>query len=81
MLLLMATASQAQIFIMESEHNMRPDDPEVLNSWPELPQNTDGYDQFAPVGGGLSVLTALGAGYLLAKRKKETNKNKQIRIQ
>jgi hypothetical protein len=74
MLLLLATASQAQVFIMENEHNLRPDDPEELNSWPDMPQNASGYDYYLPVGEGLSVLTALGAGYLLAKRKKETNK-------
>lgn len=38
---------------------------------PLLPPHGLEYDQPAPLGSGLLLLTALGAGYAVAKRKKE----------
>ena len=70
-----ATIGYAQVFIMEHEENLREETEDVL-AWPVNPQNGYGTttDDFVPTGTGLLALTALGAGYFLVKRKKETNK-------
>lgn len=71
--LLMATAAQAQIYVTENEANQR-DPIEEPNVWPLNPQTHDqGNDDYAPVGDGLLLLTALGGAYLLGKRKRNTN--------
>lgn len=71
-----ATDSQAQVFIMEDEHSMRPTDPEEVLGWPVNPQNGYGTsnDEYTPVGDGLLLLAALGGAYLM-KKKKEYNQN------
>jgi MYXO-CTERM domain-containing protein len=39
---------------------------------PMLPNhNNDGSNQPAPLGSGIALLTALGAGYVVAKRRRE----------
>lgn len=67
-----ATDSQAQVFVMENESNLREDTEDVLG-WPVNPQNGYGTsnDEYTPVGDGLLLLAALGGAYLL--KKKNTN--------
>ena len=38
---------------------------------PILPNHDQPYDQDAPIGSGIALLTALGAAYLVGKRRKE----------
>ena len=38
---------------------------------PKLPAHGQNTNQTAPIGGGIFVLTALGAAYLVSKRQKE----------
>jgi len=39
---------------------------------PMLPiHNQNGSDQSAPIGSGIALLTALGAGYMISKRREE----------
>ena len=38
---------------------------------PQLPQHGQNGNQPAPLGGGIMVLTTLGAAYLIGKRRKE----------
>ncbi len=70
-----ATDSQAQVFIMENESNLREDTEDVLG-WPVNPQNGYGTsnDEYTPVGDDLLLLAALGGAYLM-KKKKEYNQN------
>ena len=70
--LLMATATQAQIYVTENEANQR-DPIEAPNGWPLNPQvHNQGNDDYAPVGDGLLLLAALGGAYLLKhKRNKQ----------
>lgn len=71
-----ANDSQAQVFIMEDEHSLRPTDPEEVLSWPVNPQNGYGTsnDEYTPVGDGLLLLAALGGVYLVRKLKKIPDK-------
>ena len=70
-----ATDSQAQVFIMENESNLREDTEDVLG-WPVNPQNGYGTsnDEYTPVGDGLLLLAALGGAYLVRKLKKIPDK-------
>lgn len=72
LLLLMASVANAQVFTTDEEVNNRAaGDMEVLG---RIPYHSVDYDQandFAPVGEGILLLTALGGCYLLGKRKKE----------
>ena len=72
-----ATDSQAQVFIMENESNLREDTEDVLG-WPVNPQNGYGTsnDEYTPVGDGLLLLAALGGDYLM-KKKKKSDQNKE----
>lgn len=67
-----ATNSQAQVFIMENESNLREDTEDVLG-WPVNPQNGYGTsnDEYTPLGDGILLLAALGGAYLFGKRKHE----------
>ena len=47
------------------------DDRDVNGELPSLPDHGLSGNQDAPLGGGLLVLTALGAGYAVAKRRDE----------
>ena len=38
---------------------------------PNLPNHGESENQDAPLGGGIVLLTALGAGYVMAKRRRE----------
>jgi len=69
-----ATDSQAQVFIMENESNLREDTEDVLG-WPVNPQNGYGTsnDEYTPLGDGLLMLLIMGGVYLLKKRENYTN--------
>ena len=73
LLLLMASAAQAQIFLQEGdENNMRDVTPTTpVNAWPENPPYNQGVDNYTPLGCGIMVLTVLGGAYLIGKRKKD----------
>ena len=64
-----ANDSQAQVFIMENESNLREDTEDVLG-WPVNPQNGYGTsnDEYTPLGDGILLLAALGGAYLLRKK-------------
>ena len=66
-----ANDSQAQVFIMENESNLREDTEDVLG-WPVNPQNGYGTsnDEYTPLGDGILLLAALGGAYLLKKKNK-----------
>lgn len=72
LLLAMVVPSQAQIFIMDEDANLRPtNDGEAVLSNPQFGQ---GYDYYAPLGEGLMLLTVLGGAYLIGKTKMKENK-------
>ena len=68
LLMVMASTSQAQVFMMDGDENYRePEDPQVFIN---LPQGYGlGVDWYTPVGDGIAVLAALGGAYLLRKKK------------
>lgn len=68
-----ANDSQAQVFIMENESNLREDTEDVLG-WPVNPQNGYGTsnDEYTPVGDGILLLAALGSAYLLRKKSNKS---------
>ena len=69
--LLLATATQAQIFVMEGDDNMRAEGDMPINNWPVMPNdNAQGDDSYTPIGSGSLLLAALGGAYLVRKRKK-----------
>lgn len=61
-------ASGYSYFSTDGIADLRADDP--LNA-PLLPMHGETEDQDAPLGSGIAVLTALGAAYLISKRRKE----------
>ena len=64
----------AQILIMdeeEEEENDRAGSGEDGLELPAVPELGITIDQYAPLGGGMVVMTALGALYLLGKKRKE----------
>ena len=72
--LLMATASQAQIYVTGDETTLR-DEIETPAIWPNNPYSHDqGNDDYVPVGNGLLLLAALGGAYLLGKRNNGNGK-------
>ena len=70
LLLTIATASQAQIFIDDDEFEgrMRLG---AQNSSLLVPIQGQTTDQYTPIGEGVMALSLLGGAYLLAKRKKK----------
>ena len=68
-----ANDSQAQVFIMENESNLREDTEDVLG-WPVNPQNGYGTsnDEYTPVGDGILLFAALGSAYLLRKKSNKS---------
>ena len=70
LLLLMASAAQAQIFLQEGdENNMRDVTTVPVNAWPENPPYNQGIDNYTPLGSGIVLLAALGGVYLLKNKK------------
>ena len=69
LLLAMATASRAQVFIDDEEFEGRMRQG-YQSSNLILPVQGQGTDQYLPIGEGVMTLTLLGGAYLLAKRKK-----------
>ena len=64
----------AQILIMdeeEEEENDRTGTGEDGVELPAIPELGITIDQYAPLGGGMVVMTALGALYLMGKKRKE----------
>ena len=70
-LLLTASMSQAQIFLMdEEEYGLRDGSlPEEISLI--VPLHGVTYDQYAPIGGGTLLLAGLGGAYLLGKKRKK----------
>ena len=72
LLLLMACAAHAQIFLQEGdENNMRDVTTVPVNAWPDNPPYNQGNDYYLPLGSGIVLLAALGGAYLLGKRKND----------
>ena len=71
-LLLMGSAANAQIFILEDDEFMDNNRAGAIvgGSLPTLPMQDFTTDQFAPPGSGMLVLSALGGAYLLGRRRK-----------
>ena len=64
----------AQILIMDEEEEEENDRTETGDDGLELPAIPElgiTIDQYAPLGGGIVVLAALGGAYLIGKRRKE----------
>jgi len=72
--LALAAPMHAQVFMVEDDNN--PDRENVLDTYSEVIYHGSESDQinFAPLGQGLAVMTALGACYLLGKRRKSNRK-------
>ena len=64
--------TQAQIILTEQDENSNRT---LVNGTPfpltDLPNHDSAYDYFAPLGGGVWVLSAVGLAYLAGKKKKE----------
>jgi hypothetical protein len=76
LLLTLALPMRAQVFTMEDDVD-NPRVPGDLEEFGRIPYHNVDYDQaneFAPLGEGLLLLTALGGAYLLRKRKQQNNK-------
>ena len=71
MLFVMAfsVGAQAQIFLMAEDDNRDEIDPSSIAI--DVPIHFVEYDQYTPLGSGLLVLTSLGLGYALAKKRKQ----------
>lgn len=70
--LLLASAANAQVFTMADEENSRAEgDLDVLGRIPYHGVDYDQANDFAPLGEGMLLLTALGGCYLLGKRRKD----------
>lgn len=71
--LLLSTAAQAQILMMEDEQNLRSGS--STEDFGVVPLNGVNYDQtnetYTPIGEGILLLSALGGAYLLKKKKKK----------
>lgn len=74
--LMIATASQAQILVMEGEQNnlrnVTTDNGDLNNVLFHESQNDQ--TNFTPLGDGIMLLAALGGAYLVGKRKNKKNK-------
>lgn len=73
--LALAAPMHAQVFMVE-DHNDPDRDGTVLDTYGDVIYHASQHDQinFAPLGQGLAVMTALGACYLLGKRMKSNRK-------
>lgn len=64
--------ANAQVFIMGEEEEIGSGRPSIANAdFPIVPTQNVTYDQLAPLGEGMLLLTALGGCYLLGKKRKE----------
>jgi hypothetical protein len=72
MALLLTTAAQAQIFIMEDENNTYRPTEDINGEYGNIIYHGVDADQpnWVPIGEGLIVMTALGAVYLKKKKSK-----------
>lgn len=74
--LVMASSAQAQVFITEGDYENPRDG--IETQWGIIPEQWSTNDQandFASIGEGVLLLTALGGAYLLNKRRKGDSKN------
>lgn len=72
LLLLLASTAPAQVFMTEDDDNLRVEEGD-MDVFGRIPYHGVDYDQanaYAPVGEGM-LMTALGAVYLMKKRKKQ----------
>ena len=68
-LLALALPTQAQVFLVDADENVRSS---VMGDAPFFPGHGADWDQgYAPVGSGAALLIGFGAAYLLAKKKKK----------
>ena len=68
----MLPKANAQVFLMNEEEEIGTARPTITNTdFPIVPTQNVTYDQLAPLGEGLLLLTALGGCYLLGKKRKE----------
>ena len=64
--------ANAQIFVMDNEEAVGvARNPDGSLDLPAMPILDVTFDQYAPLGEGLLLLTALGGAYLIKKRKKQ----------
>ena len=77
LLLLLASTAHAQVFMTNDDDNLRVEqgDMDVFGRIPDHGVEYDQANDFAPVGEGMLLLTALGGVYLLGKgRQKNRDK-------
>ncbi len=70
-----ASVVRAQVFITDRDYENPRDG--IETEWGIIPQQwttNDQANEFAPLGGGLVLLSALGGAYLLGKRNKKGKK-------
>ena len=67
---LMVGPVNAQIFTTDDANNARIEGEDVLGRIPNQWVTYDQYNQYAPIGEGVFLLTALGGVYLLHKKRK-----------
>jgi hypothetical protein len=68
----MLPKANAQMFILSEEEEIGTSRTTITNTdFPIVPTQNVTYDQLAPLGEGILLLTALGGCYLLGKRRKE----------
>lgn len=64
--------AQAQVFLMNDDDNRNGADPSSIDiNVPIHFEEYDQYEDYVPLGSGLLVLTSLGIGYALAKKRKQ----------
>ena len=64
--------ANAQVFLMNEEEEIGTSRPTITNTdFPIVPSQNVTYDQLAPLGEGLLLLTAMGGLYLMGKRRKD----------
>ena len=61
--------AQAQVFLTNEDYYTNGRASEEGEELPNIPFLDITYDQYAPLGGGVLLLTALGGAYLVGKRK------------
>ena len=71
LLLLAVIRVDAQIFILTDEEFKYAKRGLECNELPIIPTLDITYDQYAPVGEGIALLTLLGGAYLLGKRRRK----------
>ena len=75
LLLLLAGTARAQVFMTDGDYENPRDG--VETQWGYIPEQwvtNDQANDYAPLGEGLMLLTALGGAYLMGKRKQQNNK-------